>query len=371
MRGCIGFFMYILFTFWIMIGVLLGVSMIQWALDRDFYTDILTDDALFDALYSAEMPNYFANEVLNADEEAMQSNTALTLALREVIPREYLQGEVTRLVDETFDMLEGQRDTLFLTIDVTEVKDNFRGEEGERFATVLAQNLPDCTPDVENTYGSTALIACIPADISREQAEGLILDVIPTVLQDIPNTVELMDTPVDRGVDGFTFSFGSVVTTVSVTLLCIGALFWIVNSLIGAPNRRTFFLWMGVLLFIPAGLVFSLGMSTRAGVIEPTIESGIADANFGDIEGSEELRTALTETTLNGFDRVSDNFIQIGGGSMALAVVLVILGLASRTGREPYADDPLPVGVPPQEYQSRSKRKNDDGDPFEFDFDGR
>jgi hypothetical protein len=368
LRGCIGVFI-AFFVVPLIFGILVGVATLQWAVDREFWTDAFASDAIFDVLYSEEAPRFFNENVFDGTYDSQdQAGAALALALREVIPRETLRDEVRAIIDQTFDYLEGETNELFLQVDVTNIKQNFLGSEGDAFANVLAENLPACD-GADSTYGDTPLINCVPAEITREEASDVIREAIPLVLADIPDVIDLMDAPEIRDFD-FNFDLSGSIVASSVVLLCIGSIFWLFNAIVGGGgSRRGLFLWLGVLLLLPGVVVFGMGALIGGDALGDAVEENIrleSTLSGGDVGSSPEFQNAVITTTRDSIGRVGGSYTTVGGAAVAFSVLLLIVGAASGgRGSNRYADPP-PVGTfppgQPEPFPGPDKRKNDDYD---------
>ncbi|MFW5748319.1 MAG: hypothetical protein ACOCYT_01765 [Chloroflexota bacterium] len=373
MRGCLGIFLYILFGFPMLVGTLFAVGALSWALDRDFYEDILVNDALFEAIYIAELPRYFEQEVFRTEiSPEDQAYSALTIALREAVPREYLQTQVQQVVNSFFDYFDGETDTFTLLVDLTPVKDNLRGERGEAFATVLADNLPPCPTAEQQTFSETGLISCIPDDLTRQQAAGVIRDQMPAVIREIPDTVDLVQEGEAQEID-FTGNPRDGLTAAAVILIVFTAIVWLGIGALAGGNRRLFLMWLGFMLLLPGLIVLSTGVGIGNSAVDRAIRNSVEDITFEDTPNTPELRDALAETAIDAARRVASGFMTVGGIASAIAAVLIVFGLvtpppmyASGYGVNRPGTVDVPVGMPPdgkpknEPYHDRDYTPTDD-----------
>jgi len=147
------------------LATLSTIAVSTWALDRNFYTDLVGDPRLYDALLSEDVPNYFGRRIAVREVDGVPAR-ALSQALREVVTPEYLAGEATRIVDQVFAVIEGESSTFVITLDVAPLKDALRGEAGRRFAQTLAANLPACASGQESRAPGGTIVRCLPSNVS-------------------------------------------------------------------------------------------------------------------------------------------------------------------------------------------------------------
>lgn len=347
MRGCLGFFMYILLTFPIVLGSLFAVAAVQWVLDRDFYGDILTDDALFDAFYSDAFPRSFTEDAFSMEfNPEEQSNLALASALREIVPQDYLTAEIRGFVDEFFDFLEGRTDKFDFQLNLVPVRENLIGEPGGRFADALVASLPECSPGEQQTYGDSEVLSCIPQGVSEQEAAQAIRAVLPDVAADLPALLSLQDEPILRDFDWPEFSASDVRSAVSNGALILAGSMLFITALIGGGLRpRRLLLWIGLMLVLPALIVLASGQGINSDGLEQEIRVEILQSEDG-VRQSEVFDIALADTIVDAIKRIGNSFVQVGGIALVIAIVLTLAGfLMPGGGRKRHGDSDL--NLPP------------------------
>ncbi len=365
MRGCFGVLIYIFITFWVLLAVMLTASVVNWALDRQFYTDILADDALFDAFYSDAFPRSFSQDVFsrqyNAEDEA---SVALALALREVVPQDYLTEQIRGFVDAFFNFVEGENDTFAFDFDLRPVKANLLGEPGRLFATALADNLPECATLAPQSFGDTDLPACIPPGTTREQVATASIALLPSLTADLPDFIDVSDESEPRPADWPNFSADDVRSVFTGSALIGAGLLWLFNGFIGAGNSlRGLLSWLGISLFIPAGLVLLMGFGINSAGVEDTVRRDLAlEASAS--ANSEALNLALEDSIVSAVKRVGDSFVMVGGPATALAVLLFILSLLPFMKRDRKGDSHL--NLPPSGRVGASGMSSNPESPISY-----
>lgn len=393
MRAVIGLLMYFIATIWLLLGTMYALGALTWATDREVYEEIAATDAIYDAIYAADLPQYFSDNVVDLDvsgdnngsgltavEEANgQAFTAMATALREVVPRDYLQSEAERLVGEVFDFLESeaQVQTLTLAVEMGPVIDNFNDDERTRaFANQLADNLPDCVEGMETDFDGSGIPACIQEGMTPAGAVDQTLTALPSYVQSIDAQLVIVDEEIDKGFEG---SLQDAIVPVAFGLICVCVGAWVLNSVIGGGgSRRGILLWLGGTLLLPAVAVTMTGVSLTSNPFQDQVDSSINDVSFSDIEGSPELRAALSDVAGDVMERAGQGFLTTGGIALAVAVLFGIFGMmtprpssmagpmvsipSAPGGGGGYAQQPQSFPPPSPDYDDKPKR---DSSPFD------
>ncbi len=164
--------------------------------NRATYNAVLDDDTLFEDMLTVALP-----VVLTAsNSEINLSGTTQTpiriqdivVALEEkpdsweqvtnlLIPSNWLQVNITQLVDVIFGIVEGDLVVIEREVDLTEIRSRFRGQEAQQAATLIITESPQCTAEqletlnliIESREGTVPI--CNPQDeILQEQAINLV-----------------------------------------------------------------------------------------------------------------------------------------------------------------------------------------------------
>ncbi|HKZ85901.1 MAG TPA: hypothetical protein VJ793_19875 [Anaerolineae bacterium] len=311
------------------LATLSTIAVSTWALDRNFYTDLVGDPRLYDALLSEDVPNYFGRRIAVREVDGVPAR-ALSQALREVVTPEYLAGEATRIVDQVFAVIEGESSTFVITLDVAPLKDALRGEAGRRFAQTLAANLPACASGQESRAPGGTIVRCLPSNVSVEEATGVIVNALPAYLDEVPDQIDLARdrvflTGVARGWNTVALGQGALNFAVLILVLITGGL-WLAAAFIGGEDRRERLLWLGWSLLVPAVLVFALGLLVGADFSAGWVRFGLSQARFGDFEASDSFRLALQDVARAALDTVANGFLMAGGVAGGIAIGLIAWG---------------------------------------------
>lgn len=366
MRGCLGCFMYILLTFPIVLGSLFAVAAVQWVLDREFYSEILTDDALFDAFYSDAFPRSFTDDAFSMEfNPEEQSNLALASALREIVPQDYLTTEIRGFVDEFFDFLEGRTDKFDFQLNLVPVRENLMGEPGRRFVDALVASLPECPPGEEQTYGDSEVLSCIPQGVSEQEAAQAIRAVLPDVAADLPALLALQDEPILRDFDWPEFSAADVRSSISSGALVLAGSMLLINALLaGGLRPRRLLLWVGFMLVIPAAIVLASGQGINSEAVTDEIRVEITRSEEG-VRQSEVFDIALADTIIDAIRRIGDSFVQVGGFALGLAVVLVLAGFLLPGGGDRKRRGDSDLNLPPSGSGNIRVPRSDSDSPIQ------
>ena len=126
MRKFIGI---VLFLFIVGPSILFGLiaaSVAPWALNRGFYTDILSNESIYEIILSDQLPVWLNRDVIPQADNL--PNASLAVALRSVVTPQYLRDQAVTIVNGVFDVIEGRSDSFHAVIDIRPIKTKrFRG----------------------------------------------------------------------------------------------------------------------------------------------------------------------------------------------------------------------------------------------------
>ncbi|HEY4690510.1 MAG TPA: hypothetical protein VIK33_14445 [Anaerolineae bacterium] len=356
MRKPLALFLVVILVFPMMIATLSVISVSAWVLDRNFYTDLLGDERLYEVLLSEDLPNYFGRRIVTEADSIPAG--ALSHALREIVTPEYLRGEALRIVDDVFDFIEGRNFTLDLYLDIAPLKAALRGEAGPRFSRALAEALPTCAAGQESVAPGGTIQRCRPSDVSVDEATGIINAALPLFLDKFPDRISLERNPIDmrvelRGSEFVTGFFGANGLSLAVFILAaITAAFWFTAALIGGESRRGQLLWLGWPLIVPAVLIFLIGLAINSDFSANWVRFGLNQARLEGVEYSAEFRQALLEVARGALNTISNGFLMAGGVAGAIALGLIAWGYSTPAERRyvpPMSSAPMgsPMVAPP------------------------
>lgn len=326
------------------LAALYALSVASWALNRDFYVDILDDPALYEAFLNEGLPAALkdsATAPMSGQDDAVVE--AYALAFREIATPDYLRNEILRLTNETFDFLESPSETLLLAVNVVPLKERITGEDRGDFANVLAANLPVCAASQQSMDAASRLLVCRPSDLSVTAMAEEIKTAIPAFVESLPDELPLGN-PNNR--DESLDLAGIVLPAVfSGSILGFAALIvlgWVVTALIGGGSRRGIFVWLGWMLFIPALMVLLSGLFAAQPLADMIANTASAEIDFGSANPTPQLAAAFQNAAGEGIGIIGRSLLATGGIALGVAFLMLGMGWAS----------PRPV------------REDDDGDSY-------
>ena len=332
MRKLLASLLVIVLVFPLTLATLSVISVSAWALDRSFYEDLLGDTRLYEVMLSEDLPNYF-NRQLAREIDSDLPAAALGKALREVVTPEYMRDQALRIVDDTFDAIEGRDPTLDLTLDLKPLKAALAGEGGRRFARTLAAELPTCAAGQEpltTTAQGTKIISCRPSNVSVDEAANLIALALPSFVDKVPDHISLNRNPVNlrgemRGVPFWLVGAGGLSLAMAVMVVFSGSV-WLAAALIGGYDKRERLLWLGWSLIVPAVLVFLIGLAVNSVFATGWVRFGLNEARLEGVEYSESFRLAMLDVSRTALNTIANGFLATGAVSGAIALALIAWG---------------------------------------------
>ncbi|GAB4528200.1 MAG: hypothetical protein OHK0046_46780 [Anaerolineae bacterium] len=330
MRAVFGAFLFVIIVLPCTLAALYTTSVMTWVLDRTFYKDLLDSEPIYDA-FLAEMPNFVYEDGISRGTQE-QANTALALALREVVTPAYLREQMSNAVDDFFTLLDDPTFTTQIEIETGPVKDALGGEGGEAFARVYAANLLPCTPGEEPRSEDFPLIRCLSSETSVEDAEQLVLEDLPAFREGIPNPLVVSEN-VTADVQNNNTSIRSVIIGVVIALTVTAGILWLMTGFVAGNTRRRIMMWLGVMLLLPALLVLGTGVSVANGAADATVRGIQTDEILINNEPvSDEFRDVLAETAVSALERVANGFYLVGGIATATGIMLLVVAFSQPAG---------------------------------------
>lgn len=311
MRGCtssFGCLIYIFITFWVLLLSIFFISSAKWLTDRDFYVDTLTNTAFVDAIYDDMLPRLYNDNVFFRQVgEGDTSNEVFGQALREIVPQDYIVGEVSNIVDAVLAYVQGDRNSLDYRLNTEVIRANLNDPtRATQFATVLASRLPACDSSGQLYYGKSEIPACLPTGVSVEQFAGQISGNLSSLATNIPQEIALFDVP-NRPEGAPEFKLTDMTQSFTQGVMVFAGIVLLITASMGADGLRSFFRRFGVMLLLPALLLFLGGQ------------------RLAEIQDNNEPITGLTIT-------INDKVIR--DGPLVDASQDVIRDLAGRTGND-------------------------------------
>jgi hypothetical protein len=337
MRQAIAVIMVILLVFPLIFATMISFSVSTWAMDREFYLQLVSDDRIYEAILRDEA--WVEASKYEVGEFEGVPGDALAKALREVVTPNYLRSQAVALVDETFDVIEGKSSALNLSVDITPLKDRLRSDGGDRFARSLAANLPVCSSGQNPVAPGAHLLRCRPAELSEEETAKLISAALPDFLNSLPNSYpEPAETVYFDYSPESAFWIGFIGTNrlvwASILLALVAASFWVGAAFVGAANRRQIIQWLGWPLFVPAVLTLLCGISVRIAAGWPWIDSSLGAWLTTDAWYRVEVAGVLGTVIRTAIKAVARGFLITGAVSLGISAGLIIWSFSISTEEE-------------------------------------
>lgn len=342
-------------------GLMLAGS--TWIAERGFYNDVLDNESLYSAFLETDLPSYLGQEVFASDQIPA---AALATGLQQVITPAYLRDEALNVVDQVFDYLDGETNTLQASLNLAPIKARLIEDGGQEFAQALAGALPPCSAGQSGVASDGTLLRCLPSDMSVSDASQQISNSMPEWVAEIPDQIALnepvdvrsefaLDTTVTRDLRG-----GILAAAGGIGVFAL--IFWLIGAMVGAGGARGRWILLGVSLLVPALTVLFLGLMFNSA-------SGswlqLDDSWRFQLEGrdySREFRSAFEDTLANGFSRVGSNYMMIGAVASGVAVLLMVIGLITPSSGPRYREVNVPVDDDPFGKPKRGGWPDDDFD---------
>ncbi|HEX2907157.1 MAG TPA: hypothetical protein VHO69_09880 [Phototrophicaceae bacterium] len=335
-----------------LIAVTIGLLAIDpWILDRDFYTHLLSDKRLYEAILTEELPNQI-NRQMNISESDPLPVNALGEALRAsgAVTPEYLRDQAVMMTNNIFDFFEGKTVAPELILDMMPIKNKLKNdiEAQENFVQTLAKNLPVCTVSQTDTDES-AIPTCRVQEGTSAEAKAAAVTATATkikanlrnaFLDRIKDEISLGDPANMKDAEWFSgVTLRSLLNEALGVLLLVSLLCWFVMGLIAGNSVRERMIWWGLgLLFaaVPCALLgFVLNTATLGGILHVTLSAEMAY--------SEPFEQAMMGVFSSIIGATGSGLLGFGVVTSAIGVIFIIFG--SRMTKPPRKIGPL-VEVP-------------------------
>jgi len=333
MRGCLGFFFYIIITIWVLFAFLIFTAIRSWAFDREFYLDVVDNDALYNAFRQEGLPDFLANIEIDGQRVLDPSSNAfpaLVEATQAILPTDYLRTTTVGLVDNLFNFFENPSRGLVLNVDLTPIKESLGGAQGDAFARTYLGALGTCETTV-TSVSTNQLPTCKPAGMSDEEILAVVSDYKSSLMNQIPDTWNLAeDADVDwNGLPDISLVEG-LQTAFSVAAIATFAI-WVFNAIIAGSGFKGLLMWLGGMLFLPALIILLMGASFSGSLLDAISSDIIRDTTTSNLQASAQVQESVTLVILDALKRVGSGFLTTGGIALAVSLVLYILGAIMRS----------------------------------------
>jgi hypothetical protein len=296
-----------------------------WVLDRNFYERLVSDEQLYDALLTGELPNQF-NRFVFVDKDQLPLG-ALSIALREVVTASYLRTQSVAMINQVFDFIDGRKANFEVSFDVSSLKIALGGEAGIRFAKALAASLPFCEVGQEAITPGGTLVRCIAANSSITEAGQQIARALPTALEDAPDHIILNDSMNFQNDWRFVdwFRAGTIRSTLDLSILIIiftTLATGLVGAFLGGNDLRAQLRWFGSSLFVPASLFVLMGVIIATPLIAGPLRDGLNADRWNGIPFGEAFREAIVGMITPLMQQIGNGFLITGGETCLIALGL-------------------------------------------------
>ncbi|MCC7208122.1 MAG: hypothetical protein IT323_12510 [Anaerolineae bacterium] len=319
-------FMLILFVFApIGLCALFAASVGTWALNPDFYRNLLNDERLYQALLEEQVPTYLSQA--RGSSFAGLPTAALGAGLQAVLTPEYLRDQAQALITNIFDALEGRAQTITPTVDIRPIKAALSGAGASAFASAYANNLPPCSAK-SPAAGSTPLPTCLPQGAAPAQLADQVAAALPGAVTNLPDEMVVGDTlrvdltdvgSLDGGLNLASLGLGGALAL----LFGVAVLVWVVIGLLGGTSPRGVLRWLSGALFVPVALlaVFALLISP---LVLP-IGAAMQEIRVNNAPVSPEFSAAIAQVLQNGLGQFSGGMLTVAALAGVVVVALYIL----------------------------------------------
>jgi hypothetical protein len=298
-------------------AALVTISVSTWALDRNFYLGLLSDEQLYQVPDATTSATWGGAAIPGLEGISWRS---VGRASKEIFTPAYLRGQALRITSDVFDTLEGRESVAELSIDFAPVKQALLGEPGKRFARTLAEDLPVGGAVADFQVSRSNLPRLRPATISVDRATSIIQAGLPELVKSIPDTYRIEAWRWGRFPR---FSALGMLVLVDVVLLLIAGGFWVAAGFIGGANTFERLQWLGWSLLAPALGVLTIGLLINMSLFWGWIRWGIESARLATQGFSEGFAAALLDAVRHCMMRIGTGFIATGAIAGGVAAGLL------------------------------------------------
>jgi hypothetical protein len=336
MRKLLALLFSICLVFPLLLASLTALSTISWALDRQFYTDTLDNEAVYQALLSNASMDDILRSSLSLPAEV--DTAALNEVLRSVVTQDYLKSQISAIVNGFFDNLQGITHEFTPSIDLQPIKNALTADKQDEFLNALVAVLPACSAGQTPGFGE-GQTACKPQGVPDELLlENYLKPAFPQFLAQLPDQLPLGGAWQDWQarnewrfyMPGMAGPAGVMLSVLALSFLAL--CFWYLTALIADSSWRVRLQWLGWTLMISALPVFVAGLVMQSNTALYWAQYGLQQAHFSGIAvilNSPAVQQTMTASIL---PRVAGAFLAMGGAAGGLALSFIVWGLA--TSRE-------------------------------------
>lgn len=248
MRRFFSKLLYVFFGLPLIFSSLMLLSVRPWAMDRDYYKSIVTDDKLYEAILSPELAK--EAELRMELGKAVFNGPALMAAVQENLPRKEIQALGVELVDDMVDLVEGKARG-GPELDLRPLKAAL-----EKATPEIAGDYVRALPETKDSLQPGDLTAR-PASLSPAQAEKAAGAALREATASLPEVWKGENVKIDLGPSGL---FGqaalnrAALTTTALSLALVAGL-----AAMGGGGLALILSRAGGMLIGPSALILALG----------------------------------------------------------------------------------------------------------------
>lgn len=328
MRKLFAFFIALVLVMPLLLAAQAVIASSSFILDRDFYTDSIDSEDVYEHIITDAVIWGLISEQLALPPGT--DTTRLQAVLNKAINRSTIRSQVSGLVNEFFDYMQGDRETFNPQLDVSSVKSSLAGDLQEEFLLELMAVLPVCDESQLQALNSGELAPCKPAGIPDELLiENFLKPAFPFILVSIPNQISLEGrwSAWQEQDDWRSLVPGQALPAslilAAVVLGFMAASLWYMAALLADSTWRVRLQWLGWMLFFPSALIFLTGLLIGSGISAPLLEFGLERVSLPFGPAFEAIFKAVLS---GGIPRAAGAFLMVGGISSAFALALFLWG---------------------------------------------
>lgn len=334
MRKIIALVFAVIIVFPLLLSALVVTSISTWMLDRQFYIDTLSQPQVYSVFLSGPMVEKLIISQLNLPVNLNDSE--LQPVMQDIFTPQYVQAQVSMVINTLFDYLQGKTDTFTPTLDITPLKAALQGDQQDAFLTVLFSALPVCQPGQIPGFGKDGQTLCKPSGFSDQLLMNMVVKpALPLLIAALPDKLPLKGTFTTFQE---TSSWRSFVPGMAVPasiflsliiLVCFAIFTWYTTALIADASWHHRLQWLGWMLLIPALLIFLVGYADQSGITAYWIRYGVERANLPASPFGAVLSEFLQAVAFAAGPRIMNAFKMVGGISIGVSLVLIFWGIAT------------------------------------------
>jgi len=309
------------------------IASVSFALDRNFYIQALQSEEVVQALLSEHVLSELIMEELSLP-PGMDS-AEIKQILNSIVTHDYLNEQVSRLVHDFFDYLQGVNNDFEPVIDLIPLRTALLGERQQEILSVLVATLPDCEPSQSTGISGEDQTLCKPAGVPDDFLIVQLQLIYPSLIEQIPEELPLGE-KWDQWLSqedwrsflpGVAVPASALLAALFLTFVAIS--FWYITALIADESWRMRLQWLGWTLMIPAILIFLVGLTASSNIPNFWVRFGLEQANFRGFTPEPAIGAIIRALVNAALLRVSSSFLIVGGISGALSLALIFWGLVT------------------------------------------